>query len=414
MMDEKKIEYLKKHLDQALSDNDYNEVNSCYQELLKFLDVTDIPDLAQKVNKYNNVNSKMHIYKKVDSLTEKNKKFKKLVGPILIAVGCLFALLRGGTPFEIITLAFLLFGSIYLSLNILQNNPILFAEQRRRIQCGVGVIILGGLFPIFRRISWMLQIWIPYYDYFIVPILVIIGGLLVYSGIKKNHTVSLNDLQRRLLITKIQHSTNVNIFVIGIAGGVGTMILGFILVMSGTGVFGSYNDHIMHAGLAVFIIGGALTLIGIIFTFVKNRSQIALDQCKSEIFKLIYDSQDKLKYLENVEIGNLYVGQIKNNQAHGFGVGYYSDNNLGCGFYVGDYKNGSKSGIGKLITDDMLMTLEGEFKEDQINGVVDIQWEDGGKWHGEYKNGFPWNGQGKTIIKNKIKQGIWKNGIMIS
>jgi hypothetical protein len=53
-MYEKKIEYLKKHLEQALADDDYVEVNSCYQELLKYLDPMDIPDLVQKVNSYNN------------------------------------------------------------------------------------------------------------------------------------------------------------------------------------------------------------------------------------------------------------------------------------------------------------------------------------------------------------------------
>lgn len=290
-MDEKKIEYLKKHLEQALLDDDYNEVNSCYQELLKFLSATDIPDLAQKVNDYNRGHSKV--------------------------------------PTQ-------------------------------------GIV------------------------------------------------TSAEDIKKRTRIAKKKHNVNVKIQIYGIAGGVGAMILGCFLVMCGGGVFGSYSDPVMYGGLAVMIAGGALLLIGTIFAFIKNKSQILLNKCRIEVFKLICDGQDKLKYLENVEtVENMYVGQVKKDMAHGFGVGTYFDNNIGHGFYVGDYKNDSKSGIGKLIADDMLMTLEGEFKGNQANGIVDITWEDGSEWHGEYKQGLPWNGQGKTVVKHKTQEGVWKNGIKV-
>lgn len=288
MMDEKKIEYLKKHLEQALLDDDYNEVNSCYQELLKYLSATDIPDLSQRVNDYNKGHSK--------------------------------------TPAQ-------------------------------------------------------------------------------------NVTTSAEDIKKRIRIAKNKHNINVKIMVIGISGSVIAMVLGCFLVMCGAGVFGSYSDPLMYSGLAIAIAGGALLLIGTIFAFIKNKSQIVLNKCRGAVFKLICDGEDKLKYLENVEtVENVYVGQIKQDDPHGFGVGVCPDASI----YIGEWKSGSKSGIGKLITDDMLMTLEGEFKGDQANGVVDIQWEDGSEWHGEYKNGVPWNGKGKTIIKNKVQQGVWKNGMLIS
>ena len=35
------------------------------------------------------------------------------------------------------------------------------------------------------------------------------------------------------------------------------------------------------------------------------------------------------------------------------------------------------------------MVLEGEFLSDYANGIIDITWEDGSEWHGEYKKGFP-------------------------
>lgn len=286
-MEDKKIEYLKKHLEQALINDNYNEVNSCYQELLKYVGVNDIPELAQKVNDYN-----------------KNQSSK--------------------------------------------------------------------------------------------------------TSQKTN--ASADDIKQRTRIAKNKHNINVKIMVIGIAGGVIAMILGCFFVMCGAGVFGSYSDPLMYGGLAIVIAGGAMLLIGTIFAFVKNKSQIVLNECRNEVFKLICNSEYKLKYLENVEtFENVYVGQVKQDKPHGFGVGVCPDASI----YIGEWENGSKSGIGKLITDDMLITLEGEFKGNQASGVVDILWEDGSEWHGEYKQGLPWKGQGKTIVKNKVQDGVWKNGLKV-
>ena len=285
-MDEKKIEYLKKHLEEALLDDNYNEVNSCYQELLKFLNVADIPDLTQKVNDYNKSHSK---------------------------------------------------------------KP------------------------------------------------------------SQSVATSAEDIKRRTRIAKKRYNKNAKIPLYGIAGGFVAMILGFFLVMSGGGVFGSYNDLLMYGGLAVAIAGVVAMIIGAVFIPIKNKSETVLLKCRSEVFKLICEGESKLNYLENVEtVDDTYVGQVDGYDPHGFGVGF-----LGEWIYIGEWKDSIKSGIGKLISDDMLVVLEGEFKDDQTHGIVDIQWEDGSEWHGEYKNGMPWNGQGKTIIMNRIQEGTWKNGVKV-
>ncbi len=289
-MEDKKIEYLKKHLEQALNDDNYNEVNSCYQELLKHVGVSDIPELAQRVNDYNKRQS--------------SKTSQKI-------------------------------------------------------------------------------------------------------------NASADDIKQRTRVAKKKHNINVKIMVIGIAGSMVAMVLGLIFVLCGTEVdlFDDIDDFMMSLGIAVAVFGGVLLLVGTIFAFIKNKSFAALSKCRSEVFKLICDGEDKLKYLENVEtFENAYVGQVKQDEPHGFGVGVCPDASI----YIGEWKNGSKSGIGKLITDDMLMTLEGEFKGNQANGVVDILWEDGSEWHGEYKQGLPWKGQGKTIVKNKVQEGVWKNGMLVS
>jgi len=57
-MNERKIAYLKTHLEQALIEKDHNEVNSCYKELLKLVNAADIPELVQQVNEFNNLHAK--------------------------------------------------------------------------------------------------------------------------------------------------------------------------------------------------------------------------------------------------------------------------------------------------------------------------------------------------------------------
>ncbi len=284
-MEDRKIEYLKKHLEQALEDDNFNEVNSCYQELLKHVKVNDIPALAQKVNDYNKKQS--------------DKADKKI-----------------GT--------------------------------------------------------------------------------------------SADDIKQRIREAKKKYNTTVKMMVIGLVGGGGVAVLAILLAFLLEEVFDMFlNDSVLVLAIA----GGVLLLIGIVFAIPYGKYDRALTNCRREIFKLICDSEIRLKYLENVETReNKYVGQVQKDNAHGFGVGALPDGSV----YIGEWEDNAKSGIGKIITDDMLMTLEGEFKDDKADGVVDILWEDGSEWHGEYKNGLPWTGKGKTFVKNKILEGIWKNGVKVS
>ena len=155
------------------------------------------------------------------------------------------------------------------------------------------------------------------------------------------------------------------------------------------------------------------------------------DQEYSDVYKGYFTlldqkcvDEDIEKYLDNVEevkfagVTN-YKGQVINGNKEGFGISV----NHGGYFYIGEWSKGEKSGIGKLVTDDMKMVLEGEFLSDLAHGTVDISWEDGSEWHGEYRQGFPWNGSGKAILPwngnskimlcTKIQEGVWKNGLKV-
>ena len=287
-MDEKKIEYLKRRLEQALQEDDYNGVNSCYQELLKYVEAADMPQLAQKVNAYNSTH------------------FKKP------APG----------------------------------------------------------------------------------------------------TVSEQTLKGRVRAAKKKFNLSSKCRGYGIGGGLAGMVLGCILVMSGAGAFGDwYNDFVMYGGLVISILGFVGIITGTVFACIYSSAFVELQKCRKEVFKFICAGEDKLKYLENVdgEADDAYIGQMDGIDAHGFGVGLCDNGSV----YVGQWKDNVMSGIGKLISDDMRMVLEGEFYDGRPDGIVDIQWEDGGQWHGTYKRGMPWNGEGKTIVENRILEGTWKNGVKI-
>lgn len=288
-MDEKKIEYMKKHLEQAILNDNYNEVNNCYQSLLKYIDPADIPDLAQKVNDYNKTHSKNNS--------------------------------SAGLPDE-------------------------------------------------------------------------------------------KDVKTMALIAKKKHKTNVRIQILGLTLGVIAMIGSCVIVSS------SYNDLIIDIGLATLIAGFVLVLIGAVFGSVKNKSFISLIKHMNELFRSVCANEDKLHFLDNIEtlseeIGEYtkeyYMGQTNEGVPHGFGIGFCKD----YAIYIGEWEHGQQSGIGKYIVYDMNVILEGEFAEGKAHGVIDVIWEDGSAWHGEYKNDLPWDGQGKTFIGKKIKQGVWKKGLFI-
>lgn len=293
-MDEKKIEYLKNHLEKALTEKNYSDVNYCFQELSNIPDI-DISEIAKAVNAFNNE------YK----CTTKEKCSSKL---------------------EIIKEEF------------------------------------------------------------------------------------------RLKKTKLNKLSKIQVW--GLAGGFGALIFGCLLMLSLL-----YIGDLMWIGIAIEGIGFIGIIIGTIITFIKKNLSAQFIVIRKSLFEELCKSQEKFKYLNNVEEVKFegvttYKGQVVNGSKEGFGI----SSHFGY-FYIGEWIENEKSGIGKLVSDDMKMVLEGEFLSDFAHGTVDIAWEDGAEWHGEYKNGFPWNGSGKAILPwktnskiilyNKVQEGVWKNGMKV-
>ena len=289
-MDTKKVEYLKKHLEQALSEENYGDVNYCFQELSNIPNI-DISELAKEVEEFN---------------------------------------------------------KIYRSK--VNENALSDLENLKAQMCQLNAKI--------KKISK-------------------IGWRSFFSGM----IVSL---------------------------------LGFILFF----IYYNYSIHYIfdeYLTLYFGIIGLIVMFIGIVFLCVGSKINAKADNIRKKLFNELCFSQEKFKYLDNIDVLNditgnpYYKGQIVNGKQEGFGI-YLDKKGY---FYIGEWLNGEMSGIGKLISDDFKMVLEGEFLCNRVNGIVDITWDDGSEWHGEYKQGSPWNGKGKAILPwhgHKVLEGSWVNG----
>lgn len=291
-MDAKKVDYLKKHLAQALNEENYGDVNYCFQELSNIPNI-DISEFAKDVDEFNkkyrskaNKNASSDFENLKDQMCQLNAK-KKTIRKI--GWRCLF--------------------------------------------CGMVVSLLG---------------FIVFFIFF-------------------------------AIIDKIRF----------------------------------YNAECL--ALAFGIIGLIVMFIGIIFVCVESKIKAKTYSIRKKLFNQLCFSQEKFKYLDNIEVLNditgnpYYKGQIVNGKQEGFGI-YLDPKGY---FYIGEWLYGEMSGIGKLMTDDFKMVMEGEFLSNRANGVVDIIWDDGSEWHGEYKQGSPWNGKGKAILpwhRHKVLEGSWVNG----
>lgn len=100
-----------------------------------------------------------------------------------------------------------------------------------------------------------------------------------------------------------------------------------------------------------------------------------------------------------------YIGQTKNGNAEGFGVGIFETGSI----YKGYWKNNLRNGKGIFTWKDE-EHYEGEFLEDKRNGYGEYHWKNGEVYKGMWKNDKR-HGEGKLYKKNgKLKkEGNWEN-----
>lgn len=216
---------------------------------------------------------------------------------------------------------------------------------------------------------------------------------------------AIDEVKQKAIEIKTRYVVNSRIEAFGLIGGFGLFFFGAALVIIGGSTF---VDFLMNIGLVITIAGGIGIAIGTVFVFIANSAYDKYKKYIKTVFKCISENEEKFKYIENVgTIADEYIGQMDSGIPNGFGIGIAKYSNY---IYIGEWKDGKKVGIGKMISDDMKMTIEGEFSDDSLNGIVDIIWDNGDEWHGEYKNNRPFNGKGKTEVKLRVKEGVWNYG----
>lgn len=124
--------------------------------------------------------------------------------------------------------------------------------------------------------------------------------------------------------------------------------------------------------------------------------------------------------------GNTFIGSIKDNKWNGYGIFYSTNKKIeGDWIYKGDYylcdqgessfkfypKNDTIEGIVYIQWNNGDI-YNGEWKKNQPNGVGEYKWKKGDFYIGEWKNGIR-HGTGLYEFKNKdIYNGNWRNDKM--
>ena len=85
--------------------------------------------------------------------------------------------------------------------------------------------------------------------------------------------------------------------------------------------------------------------------------------------------------------------------------------------YKGEFNRGKIDGYGKILfinDKEGKIEYEGHFKENNIEGIGVMRWNNGNMYEGEMKNG-KMNGRGKFIPFNGIpNEGIFKDNVKVS
>lgn len=104
--------------------------------------------------------------------------------------------------------------------------------------------------------------------------------------------------------------------------------------------------------------------------------------------------------------GDKYVGTMKDGQMHGKGQLTRVDGLE----YDGEWENGLKHGVGILISDEL--TYNGQFANDNFNGKGEVKYTNGDKYVGQFANGTK-HGKGDYTWKNGEKfSGDWLDDVI--
>lgn len=130
------------------------------------------------------------------------------------------------------------------------------------------------------------------------------------------------------------------------------------------------------------------------------KNQLALTKFELEELKT---PKAMLDLVSSKGVKFQYIGQIKNGNANGFGIGFFESGSV----YKGFWKDNMRHGNGVFTWKDG-ERYEGNYVEDKREGSGDYFWKNGEVYKGQWKNDKR-NGSGKLYKKSgKIKkEGNW-------
>ncbi len=109
------------------------------------------------------------------------------------------------------------------------------------------------------------------------------------------------------------------------------------------------------------------------------------------------------------EDGSSYEGEWKKNKLNGYGIYTFKDHSI----YRGEWRGNRMDGLGEFISPQREKIYIGYFKRDLRNGFGMVIWPETKRaFIGFWKNNQQ-EGIGKFFANNKIRYGIWREGICI-
>jgi hypothetical protein len=166
--------------------------------------------------------------------------------------------------------------------------------------------------------------------------------------------------------------------------------------------------------------------------YINLTDFLTVSELKSTINEqsITLSSSSPLSVTRTNSDGDLYIGELQNNQPNGQGTQYLKNG----GKYEGYWENGLYEGQGTLILENGSM-YTGAFSKGFIHGEGKMIYPDASyykgnyvygiregfgllyidkdnKYEGYWENGFR-NGKGKAYIEGSYKKGLWENNKLI-
>lgn len=126
----------------------------------------------------------------------------------------------------------------------------------------------------------------------------------------------------------------------------------------------------------------------------------------SSITSLKSNTSNSITRLNSIN-SNFYIGEFENNEKEGLGKESIFTLTIGKEEFEGEFKKNKRNGYGKLVLSNGTI-YRGEFKDGEMNGQGELIWKEDKSYIGQMENG-KLNGFGIYKVKDYVYIGFYKN-----